>query len=53
MVYYDKLFEMYNIAYTFEEQNIGSIFDDGALQGDIEFIHIDKVNSPEKFSYAT
>ena len=54
MVYFDKLFEMYNIANTFQEQNIRSRFDDmGALQVDIEFIHIDKTNSPEKFSYAT
>ena len=47
MVYFDKLFQMYNIANTFQEQNIRSRFDDmGALQEDMSQLLL-----LEKFEY--
>ena len=42
MVYFDNLFDMYNIANTFQEQIIRSVNGEGALEKDIEFLYLNK-----------
>ena len=37
MVYFDNLFDMYNITNTFQEQIIRSVTGEGAVEKDIEF----------------